>query len=32
MRQTGHTTPAMVEVYSRENAPLIGNAVNDLGL
>ncbi|OXM18318.1 integrase [Rhodococcus erythropolis] len=32
MRQTGHTTPAMVEVYARENAPLIGNAVNDLGL
>ncbi|MCS4255872.1 integrase [Rhodococcus erythropolis] len=32
MRQTGHTTPAMVEVYARENAPLIGNTVNDLGL
>lgn len=32
MRQTGHTTPAMVEVYARENAPLIGNAVNNLGL
>ncbi len=32
MRQTGHTTPAMVEVYARENAPLIGDAVNDLGL
>lgn len=32
MRQTGHTTPGMVEIYARENAPLIGNAVNDLGL
>lgn len=27
MRQTGHTTPAMVEVYARENAPLIGCAI-----
>lgn len=32
MRQTGHSTPGMVEIYARENAPLIGNAVNDLGL
>mgnify|MGYP000055912060 CR=1 FL=1 len=32
MRQTEHTTPGMVEIYARENAPLIGNAVNDLGL
>ncbi|MBM7415256.1 MULTISPECIES: site-specific integrase [Nocardiaceae] len=32
MRQTGHTTPAMLERYARENAPLIGNAVNDIGL
>ncbi|WP_328811829.1 site-specific integrase [Rhodococcus sp. NBC_00294] len=32
MRQTGHTTPAMLEHYARENAPLIGNAINDIGL
>lgn len=32
MRQTGHTTPAMLEVYARENAPLLGNAVTNLGL
>lgn len=32
MRQTGHRSPAMVEIYRRENAPLIGNAVADLGL
>ncbi|MCD2140860.1 site-specific integrase [Rhodococcus pyridinivorans] len=32
MRQTGHTTPAMLETYAREHAPLIGNAVTDLGL
>lgn len=32
MRQTGHTTPAMVETYAHENAPLIGNAVTELGL
>ena len=32
MRQTGHHSPAMVEVYRRENAPLIGNAVVSLGL
>ena len=32
MRQTGHTTPGMVEIYARENAPLVGNAVTDLGL
>ncbi|KHJ71235.1 tyrosine-type recombinase/integrase [Rhodococcus sp. Chr-9] len=32
MRQTGHSTPAMLEVYARENAPLIGNAVTNLGL
>lgn len=32
MRQTGHTTPGMVEIYARENAPLLGNAVNNLGL
>lgn len=32
MRQTGHTGPAMLEVYAREHAPLIGNAVNQIGL
>ncbi|MCD2114094.1 site-specific integrase [Rhodococcus rhodochrous] len=32
MRQTGHTAPAMLEVYAREHAPLLGNAVTNLGL
>ncbi len=32
MRQTGHTTPAMLETYAREHAPLLGNAVTNLGL
>ncbi|CAG7618523.1 hypothetical protein E143388_06077 [Rhodococcus opacus] len=32
MRQTGHTTPEMVEVYARERTPLVGNAVTILGL
>ena len=32
MRQTGHKTPGMLEVYAREHAPLIGNAVTDIGL
>lgn len=32
MRQTGHTTPEMVEVYARERTPLVGNAVTVLGL
>ncbi|WP_328813590.1 site-specific integrase [Rhodococcus sp. NBC_00297] len=32
MRQTGHATPAMLERYARENAPLIGNAVTEIGL
>jgi len=32
MRQTGHRSHAMVELYRRENAPLIGNAVTTLGL
>ncbi|MDO2380084.1 site-specific integrase [Rhodococcus ruber] len=32
MRQTGHTTPAMLELYAREHAPLLGNAVTNLGL
>jgi len=32
MRQTGHRSPAMLEVYAREHAPLVGNAVTRLGL
>ncbi|MGS0688828.1 tyrosine-type recombinase/integrase [Nakamurella sp. GG22] len=32
MRQTGHTSSAMLEVYAREHAPLVGNAVTRLGL
>lgn len=32
MRQTGHKSTGMLEVYARENAPLIGNAVTDIGL
>jgi site-specific recombinase XerD len=32
MRQTGHRSPAMLEVYAREHAPLVGNAVSRLGL
>ena len=32
MRQTGHRSPAMLEVYAREGAPLVGNAVTGLGL
>ncbi|MCH9734102.1 MAG: tyrosine-type recombinase/integrase [Actinomycetia bacterium] len=32
MRQTNHRTPAMVERYAREEAPLVGNAVTSLGL
>nr|WP_231857511.1 tyrosine-type recombinase/integrase [Tsukamurella pulmonis] len=32
MRQTGHSTEAMVHRYRRETAPLLGNAVNHLGL
>jgi len=32
MRQTGHHDPAMLEIYSREGAPLVGNAVMGLGL
>ena len=31
MRQTGHRSPAMLEVYAREHAPLVGNAVTRLG-
>lgn len=32
MRQTGHRSHAMVELYRRENAPLINNAVTTSGL
>ena len=32
MRQTAHQTPAMVAHYAREKAPLVGNAVTQLGL
>jgi integrase len=32
MRQTGHHSPVMLEVYAREHAPLVGNAVTRLGL
>jgi len=31
MRQTGHLS-GDVEIYARENAPLIGNAVTEIGL
>ena len=30
MRQTGHRNPAILEVYAREHAPLVGNAVTKL--
>ena len=32
MRQTGHRSPGMLEVYAREHAPLVGNAVTQLGM
>jgi integrase len=32
MRQTRHRDPATVEVYARESAPLVGNAVTMVGL
>jgi integrase len=32
IRQTGHRTPAMIEVYTRHHAPLEANAVTRLGL
>jgi len=32
MRQTGHRSPVMLEVYAREHAPLVGNAVTRIGL
>jgi len=31
-RQTDHTSLDSVEVYRREHAPLVGNAVTDVGL
>lgn len=31
-RQTGHASLDSVEVYRREHAPLLGNAVNEIGL
>ncbi|ORI19702.1 integrase [Rhodococcus sp. 1163] len=31
-RQTGHSRLDSVEVYRREHAPLVGNAVNNIGL
>ncbi|QCB51785.1 site-specific integrase [Rhodococcus sp. PAMC28707] len=31
-RQTGHASLDSVEVYRREHAPLVGNAVTDIGL
>ncbi|KAA0922073.1 integrase [Rhodococcus sp. 06-470-2] len=31
-RQTGHASLDSVEVYRREHAPLLGNAVSDIGL
>jgi len=32
MRQTGHADPKTLEIYARESAPLVGNAVTQLGL
>jgi integrase len=32
MRQTGHRDPKTLEIYARESAPLIGNAVTQIGL
>lgn len=32
MRQTGHKSVGMLEVYAREYTPLMGNAVTDIGL
>lgn len=31
-KQTGHRTDSTVDIYDRDNTPLRGNAVNDLGL
>ena len=32
MRQTGHRSPVLLEVYAREHAPLVGHAVTRHGL
>jgi len=32
MRQTGHRSHTVLETYAREHAPLVGNAVTQLGL
>ena len=32
MRQTGHRDPKTLEIYARESAPLVGNAVTQVGL
>jgi len=32
MRQTGHRDPKTLEIYAREGAPLVGNAVTQVGL
>jgi integrase len=32
MRQTGHRSHAVLETYAREHAPLVGNAVTQIGL
>jgi integrase len=32
MRQTGHRDPRTLEIYARETAPLVGNAVTQVGL
>ena len=32
MRQTGEQSPGMLEVYARENAPLMGKALTRIGL
>ncbi len=32
MRQTGHADPKTLEIYARESAPLVGNAVTLVGL
>lgn len=30
-RQTGHASPAMLEIYRREHSPMVGNAIGNLG-
>lgn len=32
MRQTGHSNPATLEIYSREHDPLLHNAITQIGL